>query len=651
MDKKLNVIDLFSGCGGFSEGFLKTNHFSFLAHVEWELPMVQTLRNNLVKRHGYSEKHALETVIYFDIQKTEELIHGDWSSDLLDIYGKNNSSKVIQQGLNGILGDKTVDVIIGGPPCQAYSLVGRAQDKNSMKGDYRNYLFESFVKIVDFYKPKCFVFENVPGILSAKPKGELIIYEIISAFEKIGYKIRDLEGLKKSIFNSHDFGVAQDRKRVIIFGVLQEYSNKIDKFYELLETYKSNDKKNVIDVIKNLPKFKPLNKSYKQSNKNISHELIGKKYINLHNARYHNQRDIEIFKEWLKNDLNSFSTDEKIQFYYEKTGKKTKHIKYRNLYWDKPSPTIVSHLQKDGLMFIHPDINQLRSITVLEASLLQDFPIDYPFSGSESYCFKMIGNAVPVNLSKNIAHAVYDVFYKKPTKNILIACEESQTVCKEFRKLGFNAFSCDIQESSGGHPEWHFKEDIFKIIENRGGVLENGRTHYIDGEWDLMIAHPPCTYLAVSGARWYYHPDDKDLPLEERRPHPKYPNRAKDRKDAIEFFLKLANANIKHIAVENPIGIMSSEYKKPSQIVHPYFFGDKASKATCLWLKNLPLLEPTNMVEKGEFIELSSGKKIAKWYSDAFTKAKNEDERRRLRSKTFQGIAEAMAKQWSKDIE
>nr|WP_297944798.1 hypothetical protein [uncultured Campylobacter sp.] len=144
------------------------------------------------------------------------------------------------------------------------------------------------------------------------------------------------------------------------------------------------------------------------------------------------------------------------------------------------------------------------------------------------------------------------------------------------------------------------------------------------------------------------HPDDKYLPTEQRRPHPRFPNRKQDRAEAIKFFLALANANIKHIAIENPIGIMSSCYKKPEQIVQPYMFGDEASKTTCLWLKNLPKLKPTNMVGKGEFIELSSGKRIAKWYSDVLTKAKNADERRNLRSKTFPGFAKAIAEQYSK---
>lgn len=233
-------------------------------------------------------------------------------------------------------------------------------------------------------------------------------------------------------------------------------------------------------------------------------------------------------------------------------------------------------------------------------------------------------------------------------KNVLIACEESQTVCKAFRKLGFNAYSCDILPCSGGHPEWHLHCDVLGVIRDTRGTLETGDEFVLDGEWDLMIAHPPCTYLSVSGARWYYHPEDKDLPIEQRRPHPNFPTRAQDRKEAIEFFLALANADIPRIAIENPVGIMSKLFHKPNQIVQPYWFGDEATKTTCLWLKNLPQLTPTKIVGKGERVVLSSGKSLPKWYSDSFNTKISTEMRRTLRSKTFQGFADAMAEQWSK---
>jgi hypothetical protein len=231
--------------------------------------------------------------------------------------------------------------------------------------------------------------------------------------------------------------------------------------------------------------------------------------------------------------------------------------------------------------------------------------------------------------------------------NVLVACEESQAVTIELRNLGHNAYSCDLLPCSGGHPEWHFNYDVFEIIKKKGGVLQNGESVKIKKNWDLMIAHPPCTYLAVSGAQWYYHPEDKNFPVLERRRHPRYPNRFEDREEAVKFFLKLANAPIEKIAIENPIGVISSRWRKPDQIVQPYMFGDEATKTTCLWLKNLPKLEATKTVEKGERVFFKSGKSQPKWYSDAFVKAKSQAERSTMRSKTFIGIAKAMASQWT----
>lgn len=208
---------------------------------------------------------------------------------------------------------------------------------------------------------------------------------------------------------------------------------------------------------------------------------------------------------------------------------------------------------------------------------------------------------------------------------ILVACEESQAITKELRKLGHEAYSCDLLDCSGGHPEWHYKDDVFNVI---------------DYGWDMMIAHPPCTYLAVSGARWLYNKDGT-----------KNQDRWDKQKEALDFVQRLMDAPIDKIAIENPISVISSNIRKPDQIVHPYMFGDKASKSTCFWLKNLPLLKPTNIVEKGEFIEFISKKgvkkKQAKWYFDALKQAKTKEERRTLRSKTFKGMAEAIAKQWT----
>ena len=203
---------------------------------------------------------------------------------------------------------------------------------------------------------------------------------------------------------------------------------------------------------------------------------------------------------------------------------------------------------------------------------------------------------------------------------ILVACEESQAVTKELRKLGHEAYSCDLLEQSGGHPEWHIKGDAVAEAYSR--------------KYDMMVCFPPCTHLAVSGARHF-----KQKILDGRQ------------QQGIDLFMSFINAPIDKIAIENPIGIMSTKYKKPNQIIQPWQFGDKAQKSTCLWLKNLPNLVPTNIVDKGEFFEFTSKKGIKKkmpmWYYKALQKAKTPAERSTLRSKTFQGIANAMATQWT----
>ncbi len=298
-------------------------------------------------------------------------------------------------------------MIIGGPPCQAYSIAGRAQDKNSMKDDYRNYLFESFVKVVDEFKPEVFVFENVHGLLSATPGGKSVTERIYEAFNEVGYEIRQPTLLKKSVYTASELGVPQKRNRVIIIGVNKSNKISLEELYNELDRQKKNiTPKNVQDAIGHLPKFKPLKNQKKVNGKNVSHELIKDEHVKFHEARFHNERDVEIFRNWLKNEMNKSSSQNKISFYNDLMGKKSNHAKYRNLEWDKPSPTVVAHLYKDGLMFIHPDVNQARSITVKEAALLQSFPDDFEFIGSQGFAFKMIGNAVPPEMAKNIAIAI-----------------------------------------------------------------------------------------------------------------------------------------------------------------------------------------------------------------------------------------------------
>lgn len=227
--------------------------------------------------------------------------------------------------------------------------------------------------------------------------------------------------------------------------------------------------------------------------------------------------------------------------------------------------------------------------------------------------------------------------------NILVACEESQAVTIELRKLGHNAFSCDILPCSGGHPEWHIQGDVLKILNPYelpfGGEVIEFRTmdgaNYVIEKWDFIIAFPPCTYLTVTGNRWFNIDRYGEKAIQ----------RHKERKDAIDFFMAFANADCEKIAIENPVGIMSSEWRKPNQIINPWQFGDAFEKKTCLWLKGLPELIPTNIVEIPQRKKFDSGKTMPSWYAEAWNLPK--EERAKLRSKTFHGIAKAMAEQWA----
>ena len=411
--KKYTFIDLFAGCGGLSEGFLQTGKFKGLAHVEWESPMVNTLRQRLIDKWNHSEEDAEKRVIKFDVQKTEELINGHWTEETKALYGKENHPDIIAKGLKGLVGE-SVDLIIGGPPCQAYSIAGRAQSPTGMKFDYRNYLFESFVKIVDAFKPKLFVFENVPGLLSACPGDIPVRVRIFEAFKAIGYDIRTPENLKNSVFCAEDYDVPQKRNRVIIIGTQHDSGLDVEELYRSLESHKSKKPhRTVKEAIGRMPKLYPKKEVIRVGRNNVSHEQREGDVVDLHIPRYHGERDQRLFKEWLSNNMNTYSQQEKMNFYTKITGHTSNHIKYRNLEWDKPSPTIVAHLYKDGYMFIHPDIEQLRTITIREAALLQSFPIDYKFVASNPYCYKMIGNAVPVLFAKGIAEAIYDVLISK----------------------------------------------------------------------------------------------------------------------------------------------------------------------------------------------------------------------------------------------
>ena len=216
---------------------------------------------------------------------------------------------------------------------------------------------------------------------------------------------------------------------------------------------------------------------------------------------------------------------------------------------------------------------------------------------------------------------------------VLVACEESQRVCCAFRALGHEAYSCDIQEPTGGHPEWHILGDVLKVLDGGVIVTMDGKNHSISS-WELIIAHPPCTYLTVTGNRWYNI----------ERYGEKAIIRQRQREEAVEFFIELTRARCDRICIENPVGVMSSIYRKPDQIIQPYQFGDAAEKRGCLWLKGLPKLRHTNSVAPPERKKYASGKTMPAWYADLWSLPPSE--RSRIRSQTFPGIAKAMAEQW-----
>lgn len=396
------TVDLFAGCGGLSEGFHQTGEFEIVAAVEWEKRPAATFAKRL---DFYGVENSEERTIRFDIQRTSELLQG-FNND--PDYGAH-------VGLDALVSKRGVDVVVGGPPCQAYSVAGRIRDENGMHDDYRNFLFESYLSVVTHFTPKACIFENVPGIFSASPGGISIIERIEKAFDDAGYYvIHDLKD--RAIFDTSEFSVPQLRKRVIIFGVSKShyphYMEVADEFYSSLVALKCTIKSNVYSAISDLasivPTLKPL--------KHISHQLVKPSNISDHTPRFHNQRDIEIFR-MLANDIlsgaNEYVKAESLhKLYTEKTGNSAAVHKYHVLRKDKPSNTIPAHLYKDGLRHIHYDPVQARSITVREAARLQSFPDNFEFFGAMGDKYKMIGNAVPPTFAKSIGKALSDTLNK-----------------------------------------------------------------------------------------------------------------------------------------------------------------------------------------------------------------------------------------------
>lgn len=410
VSKKYNTIDLFAGCGGLMDGFMQEGSYETLACVEWEKYPCETLASRL--RSKWHHENANEEVVRFDIQRTEELINGYDDEE----YGKH-------KGLDKLIGNRKIDIIIGGPPCQAYSLAGRIRDPHGMRDDYRNYLFESYIRILEHFKPTFFIFENVMGMLSAAPDGTPIVNKIKDAFDNAGYSV--IDNFKNAVFEVADFGVPQHRKRVIILGVnkerffgLAECQNIISDFYNVIMPQLKNASKprTVRDAISNLPTLMPSNEVILHNGHKYSHIPIDGNGVPNHTPRFHNLRDQKIFRmlgEDIESGRNEFvSTDSLKALYTKMTGKKSNIHKYYVLRWDEPSNTIPAHLYKDGMRHIHPDPKQARSITVREAARLQTFADDFIFLGPSMAQYKMIGNAVPSDFAKVIAKGIHQLLNK-----------------------------------------------------------------------------------------------------------------------------------------------------------------------------------------------------------------------------------------------
>ena len=403
--KKIKFIDLFAGCGGLFDGFMQSGMYEPVASVEWEKAPVEVLKNRLKTKWNVEDPD--KEVIRFDIQREEELFNGFDDPE----YGKHI-------GLDSLVDEKKgIDIVIGGPPCQAYSVAGR--NAGRMKGDYRNYLFEHYISVINRYQPKLFVFENVPGMLSAMPDGTPITDLIRRDLSETGYEI--INNIKDfALIDMSQYGIPQTRKRVILIGVRKDaFGNPqevLRDFYEnYLYPFKTDKVKTVKDAIGDLQSWHPV-KPYKENGKNIAYESDGDSDLSWQIPRYQNERDINVFKtlaEDIESGENKYqSTDNLIKLYEQTTGKKTSVHKYHVLRKDEPSTTILAHLHKDGFRFIHYDSKQARTITVREAARIQTFADDFEFPCSMGAAYKMIGNAVPSVFARILSVAIQE-FYKK----------------------------------------------------------------------------------------------------------------------------------------------------------------------------------------------------------------------------------------------
>ena len=406
----MNFIDLFAGAGGLSEGFIRAG-FKPISHVEMNKDACDTLKTRTAY-HYLKEQNRTEE--YNQYLKSEISRDKLWSKIPEDLIKSVINSEISQETLPTIfkiidkqLGKQKVDLVIGGPPCQAYSVAGRARDPKGMSEDPRNHLYKYYVEFLKRYKPKMFVFENVPGILSANNGGYLEL--IFEAVRESGYE------LEKKVLNAKHFGVLQDRKRVIIIGWKKKLKLKYPKFEENEPQFEV-----LKDLFSDLPKIKNGQGSWgivnytKETNEYLKKYSIrnADTFTSQHIARPNNQNDLEIYKiavnKWV-HENKRLSYDELPERLIKHSNTKTFKNRFQVVNHLGISHTVVAHICADGHYYIHPDINQNRSITVREAARIQSFPDDYFFEKSRTTAFKQIGNAVPVLMAEGIANKIKEM--------------------------------------------------------------------------------------------------------------------------------------------------------------------------------------------------------------------------------------------------
>lgn len=410
MKTKLKYIDLFAGAGGLSEGFVRAG-FSPIAHVEMNKDACDTLKTRTAF-HYLKENNRIEE--YHDYLRgtiTREEFWAKIPENLINsVINTEISSKTLPfifDKIDAELGNSKVDLVIGGPPCQAYSVAGRARDPKGMAEDPRNHLYKYYVEFLKRYKPKMFVFENVPGILSAN--NGIYLDLIFDAVREAGYE------LEKKVLNSKNFGVLQDRKRVIIIGWKKNLKLKYPEFEEITSKYKVLE-----DLFADLPKIQNgqgewgISQYVKKSNEYLEETKIrnGIDFTTQHISRKNNENDLEIYKiavdKWVNENkrLNYSELPERL-IKHKNTKSFTNRFQVVN--HAGISHTVVAHICADGHYYIHPDITQNRSITVREAARIQSFPDDYFFEKSRTTAFKQIGNAVPVLMAEGIAKKIKEL--------------------------------------------------------------------------------------------------------------------------------------------------------------------------------------------------------------------------------------------------